>query len=169
MSSKPSGGFSLVDYSDEDSESDNPSPEKRPRAVLASDSDSPQSQPGDATPPAAATADTDAATLQTSTLHPFGEFSVTETTPCDPGCEADFAALLSAHGGPGFIAALVSKKEFNNPYALEKISKLAGVESSGSWFPREPIAPEEFFEALAARQKILPNISTGGEGSGAQA
>lgn len=77
---------------------------------------------------------------------------ITETIPCDPTIEANITALLSMHGS-GFVAAIRSKKEFNNPYTLEKVSEVYGMDTFGTCFRRDVIPEGEYYDALAVAQK----------------
>jgi HCNGP-like protein len=75
----------------------------------------------------------------------------------DATVQANIAALLSAHGS-AFIALLRSKKEFNNPYTLDKVSEFTGIDSFGSNFavrPGSQFTSNDFYDALAARQRAV--------------
>ena len=134
---KGGGGLSLVNYSgDDDSDAESPapdskptqSPSKRQKTDAASAQEPPVAIPASTAPAAAAIDDSSSASATAGV-------DVTVSASCDPEAQATVAAMLAAHGSR-FIAEIRSKKEFNNPYTLEKVSKYTGVDTFGTHFPR---------------------------------
>jgi hypothetical protein len=73
----------------------------------------------------------------------------------DATVQSNIAALLAAHG-ESFVKLLRSKKEFNNPYTLEKVSEYTGIDSFGSNFAVKPgstFTSDDYYDALAVRQR----------------
>lgn len=161
--SKVSGGFSLVNYSDEDSsDSDNsiPSPVKRAREESGAAQRAAPAPEAEAACPASS-AELNAEPTRKSSGYEHVESSLLEThamditasTPCDEGAQANISSLLASHGA-AFVAALSSRKEFNNPYMLEKVSVLSGIDTFGTAFPASfTFAASDYYDALAAKSQ----------------
>jgi hypothetical protein len=161
--SKASGGFSLVNYSDEDtSDSDDgiPSPVKRAREESGTAQRAATAVEADAAT-CPASAELSAEPDRNSSFHDYvGSSSlethvldITASTPCDEGAQANISSLLASHGA-AFVAALSSRKEFNNPYMLEKVSVLSGIDTFGTAFPASfAFAASDYYDALAAKSQ----------------